>query len=49
MLDMGTKQHTTFCPSCGKKTNHVTRYHKDAGGGPLIASVRCAEHTDAAF
>lgn len=45
---MGTKQHTTFCVSCGKTTNHVTRYQKDDGGGQLIATVRCAEHTDAA-
>lgn len=46
MLDMGTKQHKTFCPSCGKTTNHVTRYQKDDDGGPLIANVRCAEHTE---
>ena len=45
---MGTKQHTTFCASCGKSTNHVTRYQKDDGGGSLIATVQCAEHTDAA-
>lgn len=48
MLDMGTKQHKTFCPSCGKTTNHVTRYQKDDDGGPLIATVKCAEHIEAA-
>lgn len=42
---MGTKQHKTFCPSCGKTTNHVTRYQKD-DGGPLVATVRCAEHSE---
>ena len=47
-LAMGTKQHKTLCASCGKTTNHVTRYQKDDGGGSLIATVRCTEHTDAA-
>lgn len=47
-LGMGTKQHKSFCPSCGKTTNHVTRYQKADGGGFLTATVRCAEHTDAA-
>lgn len=45
---MGTKQHSTFCPSCGKTTKHVTRYHKD-DGGPLFAIVRCVEHTESAL
>lgn len=45
-LAMGTKQHTDFCPSCGKTTNHVTRYKKDDGGGQLRATVQCAEHSD---
>lgn len=45
-LLMGTKQHKTFCPSCGKTTNHVTRYQNGNGGGPLTAIVRCAEHSE---
>jgi len=44
---MGTKQHKTFCLSCGKTTNHVTRYQKVDGANSLIATVRCAEHSDA--
>ena len=47
MSNMGTKQHKTFCPSCGKTTNHVTRYQKVDGANSLIATVRCAEHSDA--
>jgi ribosomal protein L44E len=45
---MGTKQHKTFCPRCGKTTNHMTQYQKDDDGGSLIATVRCAEHSEAA-
>jgi ribosomal protein L44E len=43
---MGTKQHKTFCPACGKTTNHVTNYQKADDGGPLVATVRCAEHSE---
>ena len=45
-LAMGTKQHKTFCPACGKTTNHVTAYQKADDGGPLVATVRCAEHSE---
>jgi hypothetical protein len=46
MLAMGTKQHSTFCQSCGKTTNHITLYQKDDDGGPLIATVQCFEHQE---
>ena len=45
-LAMGTKQHKTFCPACGKTTNHVTVYQKADDGGQLVATVWCAEHFD---
>lgn len=45
-LAMGTKQHTAFCLSCGKTTNHVTRYQTDDGGGQLRATVQCVEHSE---
>lgn len=39
---MWTKQHQTFCPACGRATNHVTHYKKDDVGA-LIAFVQCVE------
>ena len=45
-LLMGTKQHQSFCASCAKTTNHVTRYQKADDGGPLIATVQCFEHSE---
>lgn len=43
-LAMATKQHKTFCAPCGATTNHVTSYGSRHGG--IVASVRCAEHSD---
>jgi hypothetical protein len=43
---MGTKQHKTFCAACAKTTNRVTVYQKADDGGMLVATVRCAEHSD---
>jgi ribosomal protein L44E len=43
---MGTKQHKTFCATCGKTTNHVTFYQKGDDDGPLVATVHCFEHSD---
>ena len=45
-LIMGTKQHKDFCAACAKTTNHVTLYEKTADGDSLVATVRCAEHSD---
>jgi hypothetical protein len=45
-LAMGTKQHKTFCGACAKTTNHVTVYQKADDDGQLVATVRCAEHSD---
>lgn len=39
---MWTKQSQSFCPGCGRTTNHVTHFHKDDAGS-LVASARCAE------
>ncbi len=44
---MWTKQSQTFCPACGRTTNHVTHFHKD-DAGTLVASARCAECTQPA-
>ncbi|WP_285289592.1 hypothetical protein [Arthrobacter sp. ISL-65] len=41
---MGTKQQRHFCETCKTMTNHVTSYSDDSGG--LLASVRCADHSD---
>ena len=43
---MWTKQHQTFCITCGRTTNQVTRYRGDDAGGTLIAQVQCAEHPE---
>jgi hypothetical protein len=43
---MGTKQHEAFCGACAKTTNHVTLHQKADDGGQLVATVRCAEHSD---
>jgi hypothetical protein len=45
-LAMGTKQHKAFCAACAKTTNHVTVYEKADDGGPLVALVRCVEHSE---
>jgi len=45
-LLMGTKQHQSFCASCAKTTNHVTRYQKADDGGQLSATVQCFEHSE---
>ena len=45
-LTMGTKQHKDFCAACAKTTNHVTLYEKTDDGTSLVATVRCADHTD---
>jgi ribosomal protein L44E len=37
-----TKQSQSFCPTCGRTTNHVTHFHKDDAGA-LVADVRCVE------
>jgi ribosomal protein L44E len=39
---MWTKQSQSFCPTCGRTTNHVTHFHKDDAGA-LVADVRCVE------
>ncbi|MET4589321.1 hypothetical protein [Arthrobacter sp. 754] len=44
---MWTKQHLTYCVTCGRNTNQVTHYRKDDAGGSLTAEVQCAEHTEA--
>lgn len=41
---MWTKQHKTFCSTCGRTTNHFTHYIKDDAGHAMIADVHCAEH-----
>jgi hypothetical protein len=43
---MWTKQHLTYCVTCGRNTNQVTHYLKDDAGGSLTAHVQCAEHTE---
>jgi hypothetical protein len=42
---MATKQQKAFCEECSTTTNHVTSYGR-AAMGDLIATVRCAEHSD---
>lgn len=44
---MWTKQHLTYCATCGRNTNQVTRYRMDDAGGSLTAHVQCAEHMEA--
>jgi hypothetical protein len=41
-----SKQHKAFCTACGKTTNHVTLFQKADGGGLLVATVHCVEHSD---
>lgn len=35
-----------FCDHCGRITKHVTHYENADGGGQLVATVRCVEHSE---